>query len=183
VRQALALAQADGFVDRLAGGLDTPLGERGTSLSGGQRQRLTLARALAGAPRVLVLDDATSAVDPRVEAAILRGLRRSGATILVVAYRRATIALADEVVFLDHGRVQARGTHAELLETVPAYADLVTAYERADAEREQELADEDDRPPALADAGLDGRLASIADVESADVDAIVEDAGRAGAAS
>ena len=85
------------------------VGERGTTLSGGQRQRITLARALAGAPRLLVLDDATSAVDPRVEAAILSGLRRSGCSILVVAYRRATIALADEVVYLERGRVVARG--------------------------------------------------------------------------
>jgi ABC-type multidrug transport system fused ATPase/permease subunit len=138
---ALRLAQADGFVARLPDGLDTELGERGTTLSGGQRQRLTLARALAGRPRLLVLDDATSAVDPRVEAAILSGLREAAAaSILVVAYRRATIALADEVVFVEHGRVAARGSHAELLATMPAYADLVTAYERAEAERERERA-------------------------------------------
>ena len=141
---ALCLAQADGFVRRLPEGLDTMVGERGTSLSGGQRQRLTLARALAGSPRLLVLDDATSAVDPRVEAAILSGLREAGSSILVVAYRRATIALADEVVYLEHGRVLARGTHRQLLMTVPGYADLVTAYERADAEREREhMYDED----------------------------------------
>jgi ABC-type multidrug transport system fused ATPase/permease subunit len=142
---ALRLAQADGFVALLPEGLDTELGERGTTLSGGQRQRLTLARALAGQPRLLVLDDATSAVDPRVEAAILSGLRSSytSASILVVAYRRATIALADEVVYLEHGRVAARGSHAELLATVPAYANLVTAYEQAEAERERERAYEE----------------------------------------
>jgi ATP-binding cassette subfamily B protein len=140
VRAALRLAQADGFVDRLPRGPETTVGERGMSLSGGQRQRLTLARALAGAPRLLVLDDATSAVDPRVEAMILDGLRRNGSSILVVAYRRATIALADEVVYLEHGRVVARGSHSRLLATVPAYAELVTAYERADAERERERA-------------------------------------------
>jgi len=142
VTEAVALrrAQADGFVDRLPDGPDTMVGERGTSLSGGQRQRLTLARALAGRPSLLVLDDATSAVDPRVEAAILRGLREERTSVLVVAYRRATIALADEVVYLEHGRVVARGTHRRLLATVPGYADLVTAYEKADAEREREHA-------------------------------------------
>ena len=141
---ALRLAEADGFVAKLPEGLDTKVGERGTSLSGGQRQRLTLARALAGAPRLLVLDDATSAVDPRVEAAILASLRGgdAGASILVVAYRRATIALADEVVYLEQGKVVATGTHTELLATHAGYADLVTAYERAEAEKaEAEKAD------------------------------------------
>ncbi len=204
IRAALALAQADGFVDRLPGNaaasaegsasadpLDTPLGERGTSLSGGQRQRLTLARALAGSPRMLVLDDATSAVDPRVEAAILRGLRgrqgggggqelrhRTATTILLVAYRRATIALADEVVFLDRGRIVARGAHEHLLATVPAYADLVTAYERADAEREAALAEDDLRAP-----GPDTEDEQLSEVEEFEVGRIVGDTGRAGVVS
>jgi len=143
-RAAIGLAQAEGFVGRLTDGLDTMVGERGTSLSGGQRQRLTLARALAGEPRLLVLDDATSAVDPRVEAAILAGLRDGGSSIVVVAYRRATIALADEVVYVERGRVVATGTHLELLGRVPGYANLVTAYERAEAERERERAYDDD---------------------------------------
>ncbi|MEV4534976.1 ABC transporter ATP-binding protein [Asanoa sp. NPDC049518] len=143
---ALRLAQADEFIARLPEGLDTMVGERGTSLSGGQRQRLTLARALAGRPRLLVLDDATSAVDPRVEAAILAALRggEQPTSIMVVAYRRATIALADEVVYIEHGRVVAAGTHSELLASTPGYADLVTAYERAEAEREREHAYEDE---------------------------------------
>ncbi|HET8962182.1 ABC transporter ATP-binding protein [Nocardioides sp.] len=130
---ALRAAQADGFVAALGQGLDTRLGERGTSLSGGQRQRISLARALVRRPRLLILDDATSAVDPEVEARILQALRAggTGATLVVVAYRKATIALADEVVHLEDGRIAARGTHAELLESSPAYAHLVNAYEQA----------------------------------------------------
>ena len=142
VWEALRLAQADGFVAALPDGLDTRVGERGATLSGGQRQRLALARALVRRPRLLVLDDATSSVDPQVEARILEGIRdaqaagESGATVVVVAYRKATIALADEVVYMERGRVLDRGTHAELLERSEGYRDLVNAYERAEAERE-----------------------------------------------
>ncbi|WP_245598084.1 ABC transporter ATP-binding protein [Haloglycomyces albus] len=138
VKQALAAAQADGFIGELSDGLETELGERGASLSGGQRQRLTIARALAGQPRLLILDDATSAVDPTVEAAILTGLRNSAqaTSVLVVAYRRASIALADKVVFLKDGHIDDIGGHRELLRRNSAYADLVTAYEQAEAERE-----------------------------------------------
>ncbi|HEX2892800.1 MAG TPA: ABC transporter ATP-binding protein [Marmoricola sp.] len=128
---ALRTAQADGFVAALPQGLDSRLGERGTSLSGGQRQRLSLARALVRRPRLLVLDDATSAVDPEVEARILAALRRSGggSTLVLIAYRKATIGLADEVLYLADGRIADRGSHADLLERNPAYARLVNAYE------------------------------------------------------
>ncbi len=128
---ALRVAQAEEFVRALPGGLDAQLGERGTTLSGGQRQRLSLARALVRSPRLLVMDDATSAVDPEVEARILAALRRGagGATVVVVAYRKATIGLADEVVFLREGVVADQGTHTELLRRNPDYADLVNAYE------------------------------------------------------
>ena len=133
---ALRAAQADGFVAALAEGLDTRLGERGTSLSGGQRQRISLARALVRRPRLLILDDATSAVDPEVEARILEALRSTTAegaaapTLVVVAYRKATIGLADEVIHLEDGRIADRGTHAELLGRSPSYAHLVNAYEQ-----------------------------------------------------
>ena len=129
---ALRAAQADGFIAALPAGLDSQLGERGTSLSGGQRQRISLARALVRKPRLLVLDDATSAVDPEVEARILAALRAEGrgSSLVVVAYRKATIGLADEVVHLEDGRIADRGTHAELLVRSPAYARLVNAYEQ-----------------------------------------------------
>lgn len=133
VRWALRTAQAEEFVDALPDGLDTVLGERGGSLSGGQRQRIALARALARRPRLLILDDATSACDPSVEEAILAGIRRemTSSTLLLVAYRKSTIAIADRVVYLEHGRVRAEGTHQELRETVPGYRSLVDAYDEA----------------------------------------------------
>lgn len=133
---ALRTVQADGFVGALDGGLDTQLGERGTSLSGGQRQRLALARALVRRPRLLVMDDATSALDPEIEQRILHALADqtaagTGPTVLVVAYRKATIALADEVLFLDDGAIADRGSHRELLDRSRAYRDLVDAYDQA----------------------------------------------------
>ncbi|MCW2753985.1 MAG: transporter related protein [Marmoricola sp.] len=131
---ALRTAQADGFVAALPHGLDSQLGERGTTLSGGQRQRLSLARALVRRPRLLILDDATSAVDPEVESRILAGMRSAanGSTMVLIAYRKATIGLADEVLFLDGGRIADRGSHAELLDRNPAYARLVNAYEHVE---------------------------------------------------
>ncbi|MEV6981976.1 ABC transporter ATP-binding protein [Sphaerisporangium sp. NPDC051017] len=134
---ALRLAQAEGFVSALPKGIDTRVGERGATLSGGQRQRLALARALVREPRLLILDDATSSVDAQVEGRILFGLREGSpeSTVIVVAYRMATIALADEVVYLERGRVADRGTHNELLGRCQGYRNLVTAYEREEAER------------------------------------------------
>ncbi len=151
VWHALRISQADGFVAALSHGLDTRVGERGASLSGGQRQRIALARAVIRNPQLLVLDDATSAVDPSVEQAILAGLRETGSssdatprtTVLVVAYRMATIALADDVVYVENGRVVDHAPHQQLLERCSGYARLVTAYAREAAERAAVLADED----------------------------------------
>jgi ABC-type multidrug transport system fused ATPase/permease subunit len=131
LRWALERARADRFVARLPGGLDQQVGERGVTLSGGQRQRLALARALLRRPGLLMLDDATSAVDATIEQAILDGLRSSlQATTLIVAHRVSTIALADRVLFLEQGRIAASGPHEQLLATVPAYAALARAYEQ-----------------------------------------------------
>ena len=153
---ALRTAQADGFVAALPDGLDARLGERGTSLSGGQRQRLSLARALVRRPRLLVMDDATSAVDPEVEARILAALRGApgdggthDSSVLVVAYRKATIALADEVVYLKDGQVDDQGTHADLLVRNPGYADLVNAYEQETEPGEVSVPMSDPRPSTV----------------------------------
>jgi ABC-type multidrug transport system fused ATPase/permease subunit len=129
VVEAARRAQADHFIRNLPQGYDTVVGERGVTLSGGQRQRIALARALARRPRLLILDDATSAVDPTVEAAILERLRAElNTTLIVIAYRVSTIALADRVLFLDDGRIQASGKHDELMSFAP-YEAMVRAYE------------------------------------------------------
>lgn len=130
IRVAARLAQADAFIRELPRGYDTVLGERGVTLSGGERQRVALARALVRRPRLLILDDATSATDPTVEAAILGGLHRElQTTLVVVAYRVSTISLAERVLFLEGGRIAAEGSHPELLR-FPPYEAMVRAYER-----------------------------------------------------
>jgi ABC-type multidrug transport system fused ATPase/permease subunit len=134
VERIARLAQAHEFVAELPEGYDTVIGERGITLSGGQRQRLAIARALAVDPRILILDDATASVDATTEARIRAGLREAmqNRTTLIIAHRLSTIALADEVVVLDEGRIAARGTHDELLETTPVYRDI---YEHGLLER------------------------------------------------
>ncbi|NQV05624.1 ABC transporter ATP-binding protein [bacterium] len=143
VRDAARLASAEDFILQLPDGYGTRLGERGVSLSGGQRQRIALARALARRPRLLILDDATSAVDPSIESAILKGLRRAElpSTVVVVAHRQSSIVLADEIVYIEDGRVAAHGSHADLLVSEPGYSRLLQAYERdADDRRTREEA-------------------------------------------
>ena len=131
VERAAKLAQAHDFIERLPHGYDTVVGERGVTLSGGQRQRVALARSLLRRPRVLILDDATSSVDPTIEQRILKGLRDElETTLVVIAYRVSTISLADRVLFIENKRIVADGPHAQLLE-YPAYEAMVRAYERA----------------------------------------------------
>src|SRR5690348_9173576 len=125
---AARAAQAHEFITRLPQGYDTDVGEQGLTLSGGQRQRVALARALVTDPRLLVLDDATSAIDPRLEAEIHAALRElmRGRTTLIIAHRRSTLNLADRIVVLDRGRVADSGTHEELTERCPLYRQLIT---------------------------------------------------------
>jgi ATP-binding cassette subfamily B protein len=126
VERAAARAQAAGFIAELPENYDTRIGERGLTLSGGQRQRIAIARALLADPRILVLDDATSSVDASTEQAIKEALREvmRGRTTFIIAHRLSTIALADEIVVLEGGRIAARGTHEELLERSPLYAEI-----------------------------------------------------------
>ncbi|MFG2862360.1 ABC transporter ATP-binding protein [Streptomyces sioyaensis] len=128
LRRALAVAQADGFVDALPEGSATQVGEQGLSLSGGQRQRLALARAVVGRPRFLILDDPLSALDVHTEALVEAALRQvlSTTTALVVAHRPSTVLLADRVALLSDGRIAAVGTHHELLRDHPEYAALMS---------------------------------------------------------
>ncbi|HEY2302218.1 MAG TPA: ABC transporter ATP-binding protein, partial [Acidimicrobiales bacterium] len=137
VRSAAAAAEAVEFIERLPNGYDTVVGERGLTLSGGQRQRIALARAILSDPRVLILDDATSAIDAKIEEAIHDALRRVMAdrTTLLIAHRRSTLHLADRIVMLDHGRVVEQGTHDELLGRSPAYRTLLSGLDEEAAEQ------------------------------------------------
>jgi len=139
IERAARLAGAHHFVMGLPEGYDTMLGERGYSLSGGQRQRIAIARAIVADPRILVLDDATSAVDPSKEHEIRSAMSTvmEGRTTIVIAHRPGTIALADTVVLLDEGAVRAVGPHDELLASEPRYREVLAAMEDDQAERER----------------------------------------------
>jgi ATP-binding cassette subfamily B protein len=136
IRAAAELAGAAGFIDDLPDGYDTVLGERGYSLSGGQRQRIAIARAIISNPRVLILDDATSAVDPSKEHEIRSAMATvmDGRTTLVIAHRPGTIAMADKVVLLDDGRICATGKHQELLDSYQPYREVLAALEPGESE-------------------------------------------------
>lgn len=133
VFEAARIARADTFIREQENGYATVVGERGAALSGGQRQRIAIARALIRRPRLLVLDDATSAVDAAVESQILAGLRGLDTTVVIVAYRRSSIVLADEVIFVEDGRVIDRGSHERLYQSLPEYRALIDAYEQEPA--------------------------------------------------
>jgi ATP-binding cassette subfamily B protein len=141
--RAAKLAGADEFVRQLPNGYETVIGEHGYSLSGGQRQRIAIARAVLADPRILILDDATSSVDPSKEHEIRAALAEvmQGRTTIIIAHRPATIALADRVVLLDGGCVVADGPHDRLLATSPRYREVLA---RAAADEEAGVLDDDD---------------------------------------
>jgi ATP-binding cassette subfamily B protein len=148
IETAARRAQAHGFIESLPEGYATLIGDRGLTLSGGQRQRIAIARALLADPRILILDDATSSVDARTEAAIKRGLREvmTGRTTFIVAHRMSTISLADEIVVMDGGTIVDRGSHEELLERCPLYAEIAehgmedSVFLQRDLEQREEVA-------------------------------------------
>ncbi|MGW5385521.1 ABC transporter ATP-binding protein [Nocardia sp. NPDC003963] len=133
VRRAAAAARVDEIAQRLPDGYDSAVGEGGSLLSGGERQRVSIARALLKDAPIVLLDEATSALDPHSEAAVVRGIHEltRGKTVIVVAHRLATVAHADQILFLDGGRIVERGTHTELLELGGRYADFWNERSRA----------------------------------------------------
>ncbi|WP_201799317.1 ABC transporter ATP-binding protein [Subtercola vilae] len=156
IEAAARIAQADGFIARLPRGYDTVVGERGLSLSGGQRQRIALARAILYDPRILILDDATSAIDAKTEELIHDGLRDAlgTRTVLLIAHRESTLHLADRIVVLEHGRVSDSGSHDELLERSATYRSLLSGL--------------DDDSAAAAAGAADGRIEVLAGLAARD---------------
>jgi ATP-binding cassette, subfamily B, bacterial len=154
VERAARAAGAEEFIRELPSGYDTVVGERGYTLSGGQRQRIAIARTLLVNPPIMVLDDATSAIDVQVEQTIHEGLRTEmeGRTTLIIAHRLSTIALADRVVLLDQHKVVADGTHTELLETTPLYAEILAQASEFELEADRD---------GVESSGLDGFLDDV----------------------
>ncbi|RFA15931.1 ABC transporter ATP-binding protein [Subtercola boreus] len=152
IEAAARVAQAHAFIGRLPLGYDTVVGERGLSLSGGQRQRIALARAILYDPRILILDDATSAIDAKTEELIHQRLDEAlgRRTVLLIAHRESTLHLADRIVVLEEGRISDSGTHSELLDRSTTYRELLSGL------------DEETRTAAAA-----GRIEVLADLTAA----------------
>jgi ATP-binding cassette subfamily B protein len=176
VEAAARAAQAHEFIAALPDGYDQSVGEGGVTLSGGQRQRIGLARVLLADPAVVVLDDATSAVDATVEHAIHEALadQLDGRTTLLIAHRRSTLALADRVVVLDGGRITASGTQAELEATSPRFRELLSGMDEPDEEPSHGIVRA--KMSAGAAAGTDGRVV----LPTARIDASVRRMGGGG---
>ncbi|MEE9280265.1 MAG: ABC transporter ATP-binding protein [Myxococcota bacterium] len=169
VVEAAQVAGAHRFIEGLSEGYDTVVGERGYTLSGGQRQRIAIARTVLVNPKVLILDDATSAIDVQLEQEIHSALRQlmKGRTTLIVAHRLSTIRLADRVALLDGGKVAATGTHEQLMLEVPEYAEILRRAERDFLAAEEQRHEEE--PPARieapADRGRERGLFPLTDID------------------
>jgi ATP-binding cassette subfamily B protein len=157
IEEAARIAQAHGFIQELPCGYDTMVGERGLTLSGGQRQRIALARAILADPRILILDDATSAIDATVEEAIHDALRSvlANRTTLLVAHRRSTLHLADRIVVLDQGRIVEQGTHEDLIARSALYRTLVSGLKDSGKQVHDQI-----EALAMLPMGVDGRTES-----------------------
>jgi ABC-type multidrug transport system ATPase subunit len=176
IAAAAEAAEADGFIGKLTDGYDTVVGERGYTLSGGERQRIVIARTLLMNPPVLIFDEATSAIDVQVELQIHAAFRRlmQGRTTIIIAHRLSAIGLADRVVLIDGGRIVARGSHDELLATVPLYGEILAQAELEEGGVEDvELEDGGLEDAPLADAGLTDAALEATALEAT----AVEDAG------
>jgi ATP-binding cassette subfamily B protein len=135
IENACRIACADEFISRLPKGYDTDLGQGGANVSGGQKQRLCIARALLKKPKVLILDDSTSAVDMATDAKIREAFRTSlpDTTKIIIAQRIASVCEADQIIVLDDGKISACGTHEELMKTSDIYRDVYTSQQEGGA--------------------------------------------------
>jgi ATP-binding cassette subfamily B protein len=126
MRDAARIAQAEDFISEKTEGFESPIAQGGSNVSGGQKQRLSIARAIAGKPKILLFDDSFSALDYKTDAALRRALRESArdATVILVAQRISTVLNADQIIVLDDGRVAGAGTHAQLMETCETYREI-----------------------------------------------------------
>jgi len=130
--QACRIAQADSFIRAMANGYETHIEQDGSNVSGGQKQRLCIARALLKKPKILILDDSTSAVDTKTDAAIRKAMATElkDTTKIIIAQRVASVEDADQIIMLDDGHIQAVGTHQQLLDSCPRYQELYAAQLR-----------------------------------------------------